>query len=255
MPSSMTRRRPSSVPWVTGKPHLVTTCGSSPMACWAQHDLVRADRVAGAGGGQRVVHQVQDAAGRPGGFMIVSRNGRYLPKTVHDHGIAAQDGTLGGEVGAQVTGAVAGGVLQGPDSLGEAAFAPGQAGGQPRAGAVAVGQPGQGGGRGFRLVDGQAERGQAPGRGVEHRQRRGPVPRAPQRCRPSVGSGEPEPSAQRRGQYSLGEDHGPDRVGGRVPPGNRGRERDSAGRHMRVVAAEPQSAQGGRHHGRFYRFR
>ena len=187
--------------------------------------------------------------------MIVSRNGRYLPKTVHDHGIASQDGTLGGEVGAQVAGPEAGGVVEGFDGLGEAAFAPGQAGGQPRAGAVAVGQPVQGGGRGFRLVDGQAERGQAPGRGVEHRQRRGPVPRTPQRGRPSVGSGEPEPSAQRRGQYSLGEDHGPDRVGGRVPPGNRGRERDSAGRHVRVVAAGPQSAQGGRHHGRFYRFR
>src|ERR1700731_1690768 len=36
MPSSRTRRLPSIRPWVTGYPHLVTTCGSSPAACWAR---------------------------------------------------------------------------------------------------------------------------------------------------------------------------------------------------------------------------
>ena len=140
-----------------------------------------------------------------------------------------QDGTLGGEAGAQAAGAEAAGAVERLDGVGQAALAPGQAGRQHRAGAVVVGQPAQGGGRGRGLVDGQAERGQPPGRGVERGQRRGSVPRAPQRRRPSVGSGEPEPPAQRRGQYSLGQDHGPDRVGGRVPPGNRGREREQRG--------------------------
>ncbi len=254
MPSSVTRRRPSSVPWVTGKPHLVTTCGSSPAACWARTiswvRIVYPALVVG----QRVVDQVQHAAGS-GRFMIVARNGRYLARTGHDHGIAAQDGLLGGEAGAQAAGAAAGRAVERLERVGEAAFAPGQAGGQYRAGVVVVGQPSQGGGRGLGLVDGQAERGQAPGRGVERGQRRGSVARAPQRRRPPVGPGEPEPSAQRRGQYSLGQDHGADRVGGHVPPGNRGRERESAGRHVRVAAAGPWPAQGGRHHGRFYRFR
>ena len=66
--------------------------------------------------------------------------------------------------------------------------------------------------------------------------------------RPSFG--EPEAAAQRRWQYSLGQDHRADRVRGHVPPGNRGSEREGAGRHMRVVEAGAQPARGGRHHGR-----
>ncbi|HJY67163.1 MAG TPA: hypothetical protein VJ254_10590, partial [Streptosporangiaceae bacterium] len=68
--------------------------------------------------------------------MIVNRNGLYLSRTVHDHGIALQDGTLGGEAGAEAACMETGGVVEGLDGVGEATLAPGQAGGQHWAGAV-----------------------------------------------------------------------------------------------------------------------
>ena len=136
--------------------------------------------------------------------MIVNRKRRYVSRTVHDHGIAAQDCLLGGEAGAEAAGAGAGCVAEGFERLGEAAFAPGQAGGQHRAGAIVTGQPGHRGGRGRGLVHGQAERGQAAGRFFERGQGRGPVPRAPQCRRPSVGPGELKASAQPVWQYPLG---------------------------------------------------
>ena len=188
--------------------------------------------------------------------MIVNRTGLYLSRSVHDHGITAQYGLLGGEGFAEAAGPGAAGVVESFERFGEAAFAPGQAGGQHRAGGVVLRQAGQGGGRGLGLVDGQAERGQAAGRRVERGQRPGAVPRAPQRRRPTVGSGEPEPPAQRLGQYSLGQDYGTDRTGGHVPPGNRDRQRKSARRHMRAAGElGSRPTRGGRHHGRFYRFR
>ena len=204
-----------------------------------QHDLVRADRVAGAGGGQRVVDQVQHAA-RGLGFMIVAKMGAIWPELAMIMDLPAGGVRTACSASRRVRRRRARGPrawsrassasVRRPSRQARRAASTGRArsssGSRARAAAAALG-----------LVDGQAERGQAAGRGVERGQRRGPVPRAPQRRRPSVGPGEPEPAAQRLGQYSLGQDHGTDRVGGRVPPGNRGRERESAGRHVRVVEA------------------
>jgi hypothetical protein len=224
-----------------------------PGCLLSERDLVRADRVPGARARERVVHQVEDAAGRSRRFMIMGRNGRYLPKTTHDHGFSCggrQDALLGGEGFAEAAGLRAVGVGQGLDGFGEAALAAGQAGGEDRAGAVVIRQPLQGGGSGLGLVDGQAERGQPPGRGVERGQRGGPVARAPQRRRPAIGPSEPQHAAQPLWQYSLGQDHGTDRVCGHVPPGNRGSERDGARRHVRAAEACARPVRGGRHHGR-----
>ena len=180
-----------------------------PGGLLGEHDLVGPDRVPRARGGQRVVHQVQDAAGRSGCFMIVGQKVVAIwPELAHDHGIARLGGARTARSAARRVrrrrARRPGAWPRVSSGVGEAAFAPGQAGGQHGAGAIVAGQPGHGGGRGRRLIHGQAERGQAPGRGVERGQGRGPVPRAPQRRRPSVGPGEPEASAQPVWQYSLG---------------------------------------------------
>ena len=221
-----------------------------PGLALGQRDLVRPDRVSGAGGRQRVRDQVQHPprhvhrrasatrfvarSGFPAArFMIVARNRCYLPRTGHDHGSAlwggGQKGSLGGEGGAEAAGAPAGGAVQGVEGVGEAAFAPGQAGGQHRWRRV---ESAQGGRRRGGLVRGQGEGGLAPGRGGQRHQRRVPLPRAPEHRRPPVGPGQPEPAAQRGGQHSPGQQQRPDRVGGRVPPADRGGERERARRRV-----------------------
>jgi hypothetical protein len=242
---------------VTGSGYHVRVEAVGPLG---HGDLVRSYGVPGAGGGQRVVDQVQDAAGGRaelgGVLMIVGRNGRYLPRTGRDRGF-------------QPSARAARRPLQGLEGLGDAAFAPGQAGGQDRPGAVVFGQPAQCRCRDRGLIDGQAERGQAPGRGLESRLGFIPVPGAPQQGRPPVRAGKPQASAQPVWQYSLGENQCADRVGGRVPPGDRRRERERSGRHVRAVEAVaqadveavvqavveagalgPRPTRGGRHHGR-----
>src|ERR1700683_150836 len=107
MPSRTTSRRPSSLPVVTGYPHLVTTCGSRPAARWG--------RVAWGGG-------------------------------LADAGVGAgEDGLLGEEGGAEAAGSAGWGGTEAADpagwggveglaGVGEAAFAPGPAGGAGRGG-------------------------------------------------------------------------------------------------------------------------
>ena len=217
-----------------------------PGLALGQRDLVRPDRVPGAVVGSASVTRCSTRPGtcaaraappRPlARFMIVSGNGRYLPKTAHDHGLGrglgGQEGLLGGEGGAEAAGLAAGGAVEGSQGFGEAAFAPGQAGGQDGAAPVVPGEPVHGGCRRGGLIRGQGEGGQAAGRAGQRRQCRVPLPRAPEHRRPSVRPGEPEPAAQRRGQHPPGQQQRPDRVGGRVPPADRGGEREGARRRM-----------------------
>ena len=218
-------------------------------------DLVGPDRVPGAGGRQRVGDQVQDAA-RGASFMIAGRNGRFSTRTARDHGLAlgggladagvgaGEDGLLGEEGGAEAAGSAgwggteaadpAGwGGVEGLDGVGEAAFAPGQAGGQDRAGTVVVGQRGDGGCCGCRLVGGQGEGGQAAGVGGQRGQRRVALPRAPQRCRASVRAGEAEGTGQRGRHHPPGQHQRADRIAGYVPPRDRGREAEHPRRRAR----------------------
>ena len=235
-------------------------------------DLVRPDRVPGARGRQRVGDQVQHASRYPLGrppdaapaaqFMIVNRNGRYLPETTRDHGLALEGGhragqerVLGGEDRAQLPGPAAACPVERPEGLGELSLLPGQARGEPGLCTVCSGQPVQGGGRRGRLVRRQGEGGQPPGRGGQGGQRRVPLPRAPQHRRRAVRPGEAEPSAQRGGQRPPGQQQCPDRVGGRVPPADRGGEDEGAGRRARAgqagaqARARARSARNGRRHG------
>ena len=215
----------------------------------SDRDLVRPDRVPGAGSGQGVGDQVQHASRHPllapsrtapaAQFMIMCRNGRYLAKTAHDHGRA---GLLGGESGAQAAGWAGACCFECLEGLGELALFPGQARGQCGAGPVVFWQPGQGGRGGVWLIHGQGERGQAPGRGGQGRERRVPLPRSPQHGRPAVWSGAHEHCAQRGGQYPPGQQQRPDRVASRMPPADRGGEREGARRKAR-------SARNGRHGG------
>jgi hypothetical protein len=251
-----------------------------PVGALGQRDLVRPDRVPGARGGERVVDQVQHAPGPgghggprgpggPGGYGGAGSppvsGGIPGGRPPGASTVPPEEAQLGGEGLAQAScpAAVrgAGRLVKGLDRLGEAAFAPGQASGQHRPGTVVFGEPAQCRGRGRGLVDGQAERGEAPRRGLERRPSRVPVARAPQYRRTPVRTGEPEPPAERARRYSLGENQCADRVGGRVPPGDRRRERKRAGRHVRVAeavvqavmeagASGPRPTRGGRHHGR-----
>jgi hypothetical protein len=186
--------------------------------------------------------------------MIAGSSGPIRAISARDHEIGVwrpgQDRALGGELGAQAAGPAAGGRSQRVEAVGETALPPGQPGGQHRAGRVGFGQPLQGSGRGVGLVHGQGEGGQPARRAVQAGQRPGAVARAPRHGGAAVRTGEPETPAQRRGQYSLGQDHGTDRVRGHVPPGNRGCEHEGARRRVQVVEAGARPAQGGRHHGR-----
>jgi hypothetical protein len=106
-----------------------------------QRDLVRPDRVPGAGRWQRVGDQVQHSSGTRRWafatcFMIMDSFGRYSVETIHDHGRVRQRALLGGEGGAEAAGAPAWGAVEGSQGVGEAAFAPGQAGGQDGAALV-----------------------------------------------------------------------------------------------------------------------
>ena len=180
-------------------------------------------------------------------------DGAYLARTGHDLGLQASP-------------RAAGRFFEGLERVGKATFAPGQAGDQDRPGAVVFGYPLQRLGRDRGLVDGQAERRQAAGRAVQFGLGSFSVPRAPQQRRPPVGTGEPEAPAQAFWQYPLGQDQCADRIGGRVMPGDRRRERKRARVYMRVVGGSgrlgslgssgslgpfgSRPTRGGRHHGR-----
>src|SRR6185369_15577060 len=88
-------------------------------------------------------------------IMIMGSFGRYSVETIHDHGRVRQRAPLGGEGGAEAAGASAGGGVEGSQGVGEAAFAPGQAGGQDGAALVIAREPVQGGGRRDGLIRGQ----------------------------------------------------------------------------------------------------